>query len=679
MRQRITQVEHGSSLKLRTANKFMEDSHLRHFLTNRREALAAMGGVAFLAAADKPGAKMTSVAPKFTDTVGDWSVIMSHRNIRVEGVGLVVGLNGTGSDPEPGIFREDLLDQMRKAGVDGPNKILASPNTSLVLVQATIPPGIAPGDPLDVTVQLTPNSATTSLEGGFLMRTQLREVLLADRDIKEGFSLASAFGPVLAGTDNLKIGKVLGGAHVKKESPYRLALLERHQSIRSSALIQEVINRRFAVRIGPESRGVATAKTDEYLELKVPHVYHQNQQRFFQVVKLLPLIDRPDVRQDRLVQWLAELNDPKTAGQAALKLEGLGPPAVEVLEKALQNKDEQCRFFAAESLAYLQKESGIQILKQASLKTPEFRAFALAALAAADQPAAMIALRDLMGTNDPVIRYGAFAALRTADPDNPYLGRLNVMKDRRPEEPVDNMAAAIADIQSRRRRGAQLEDPFELYAVDCDGPPLVHYTRANRAEIVLFGSSQKLEPPIVLGGGGSIIINASESDDRAEISRITRNTLDTSTKIQSTLYMHDIIRETANLGATYPEIISLLEAAQKQHNLQGALLADARPESSPEYTKAQMVGTKVDRMAKKDPGVDRASKVTVEEKTTNGPTRVFKLPKLGIFNRESDSDKSTKAGETEAQTKKIPFGTTRPNLPFFGKMSPLNQNQPREE
>jgi flagellar basal body P-ring protein FlgI len=657
----------------------MEDRLLRPFHTNRREALAAIGTVALLAGADKEktAPKLASAAPQLNETVGDWAVVIAQRNKTVEGVGLVVGLNGTGSDPEPGVYREDLLEQMRKAGVDGPNKILASPNTSLVIVKATIPPGIAPSDPLDVSIELTPNSGTTSLEGGFLMRTQLREVLMTDKDIKEGFAIASAFGPVLTGDaknpDNLKAGRVPGGARVKKEVPYRLALLERHQSIRSAAILQEVINKRFAVRIGPESRGVATAKTDEYLELKVPQVYHQNQARFFQVIKLLPLIDRPELRQNRIEKCAIEISNPKTAGIAALKLEGLGPAGVEVLEKNLANKDAQCRFFAAEALAYLQKESGVEVLRDSALKTPEFRAFALAALAAADQPAAMVTLRQLMGSADPVIRYGAFAALRTADPENPYLGRVAIMKEKAEDAPVDNMAAAIVDIQSRRRRGSRLDEPFELYAIDCDGPPMVHYTRSNRAEIVIFGGNQKLEPPIVLGGGGSIIINASESDQRAEISRITRNNLDSGSKVLSSLALRDIVRETANLGATYPEIIQLLESANRQHNLQGTLMADARPDSSMDYTKAQIAGKKLGEPVKKDAAVGRASAVKEDEETEEKPTRVFKLPKFRLFNREGSAEETPLPKSDPAEISKIPKPRTKPGLSILNRM----QSPPR--
>lgn len=647
----------------------MEAGLLRQIEPNRREALAAMAGVALLVGADKSTPKLVSAPPKHTDMIGDWAVIVAQRNQKVEGVGLVVGLSGTGSDPETGPFRENLLDQMRKAGVDTPSKILASPNTSLVIVRATIPAGISPSDPLDVVIELTPNSGTTSLAGGYLMRTTMREVLVTDKDIKEGSPLAHAFGPIMIGDEknpeNPRTGRVLGGAKVKKEVPFRLALMEKHRSIRSSAMLQEVINRRFAIKIGPESRGVATAKTDEYLDLKVPHVYHQNQARFFQVVKLLPIIDREDIRAERIAQWANELKDPKTAGVAALRLEGMGQAGVQSLESGLTSKDLQCRFFAAEALAYLQKESGIEVLKQVALKTPEFRAFAFAGLAAADQPAAMVALRGLMGSEDPVIRYGAFAALRTADPDNPYLGRTQVMKERKAEEAPENMAAAIVDIQSRRRRGAQMEDPFQLFVVDCDGPPLVHYTRVNRAEIVLFGAVQKLEPPIVLGGGGSIILNASENDEKLEISRITRNSLDKDSKVVSSLEMKDIIREMANLGATYPEIVGLLVTAQKQHNLQGELVADAKPESTRSYSQAQIAGAKISDKPKKDSSVGQASAEGVESKSEKGPRRVLKLPKLRIFGKPEPTDSTVEPPTPKTIPEKPPYKQLRPYIPFL--------------
>jgi xanthine/CO dehydrogenase XdhC/CoxF family maturation factor len=45
---------------------------------------------------------------------------------------------------------------------------------------------------------------------------------------------------------------------------------------------------------------IANAKTDSYLVLKVPPIYHQNQEHFFRVVQLLPMIDTPELRARRM-------------------------------------------------------------------------------------------------------------------------------------------------------------------------------------------------------------------------------------------------------------------------------------------------------------------------------------------------------------------------------------------
>ena len=40
--------------------------------------------------------------------------------MKVEGVGLVVGLDNTGADPPPSWYRKQLVDEMSKAGVEKP-------------------------------------------------------------------------------------------------------------------------------------------------------------------------------------------------------------------------------------------------------------------------------------------------------------------------------------------------------------------------------------------------------------------------------------------------------------------------------------------------------------------------------------------------------------------------------
>ncbi len=72
-------------------------------------------------------------------------------------------------------------------------------------------------------------------------------------------------------------------------------------------------------------------------------------------------------------------------------------------------------------------------------------------------------------------------------------------EDDEDDEPPDSMALAIASASARNR--ARQEDPFALYVVDSEGPPLVHVSRTRRSEIVIFGRQQKLLPPIVLDTG----------------------------------------------------------------------------------------------------------------------------------------------------------------------------------
>ncbi len=100
--------------------------------------------------------------------MGDFAVPFGLYPVRVEAVGLVTGLNGTGSDPAPSPQRAALLDEMQTRGVTEPNTILASGNTSLVLVQGVLRPGIQKGDHFDVEVRVPGQSETTSLRGGYL-------------------------------------------------------------------------------------------------------------------------------------------------------------------------------------------------------------------------------------------------------------------------------------------------------------------------------------------------------------------------------------------------------------------------------------------------------------------------------------------------------------------------------
>jgi len=595
-------------------------------------ALVAIAALALIQTGASPAKKKKEPPPpKVSETVGDLAFVVSRGETKLEGVGLVVGLNNTGADPPPSWYRKQLVDEMSKAGVEKPEKLLTSTQVSMVIVRLKIPIGVSPKDKLDVQIEVPPACGTTSLAGGYLLLTRLHEVLLAGGSPKTGADLALAHGPVMIGTlakpDDPKVGRVLGGGRVKKDYPYTLAIKDNRKSFHTSRMLETIVNERFHQTEDGRQKGVATAKTDSYLVLKVPTLYHQNQEHFFRVVQLLPMVDGPELRERRIAAWTKELQDPKTAGIAALKLEGIGRSAVEPLKSALTNSNAQIRFFCAESLAYLNDISGVETLAETVARTPDFRAYSLAALAALDQPASHLKLRKLM--DDPAIevRYGAFNALRTLDPRDPFLGHIRVLdepkrEDDEEEEGPDAMALAIASA-SRRNRARQ-DDPFSLYVVDSEGPPLVHVSRTRRPEIVIFGRQQKLMPPIVLGAG-AILLNAAINDEKVELSKIVPSRFgDTDMKLTTTLDLAEVIRRTANLGASYPEVVSILESANRQKNLCGELVVDAVPNPSRLYLEA-ILGK--DTTAKRDAALMRTAAETAKSKHR----RFF-----GLFRREPD-------------------------------------------
>ena len=567
--------------------------------------------------------KTKEVAPKVDETISDIATIYGT-DVKVEGVGLVIGLDGTGSEPAPSWQQKKLVDEMQKAGVEHPEKFLKNPNISIVTVRALIPAGVSTKDRFDVEVELPQASATSSLAGGYLMTTRLAERAMTKEGEKDDKVIASALGPVLIGsvekTSDPKVARVLGGGRAFEDAPYLLSIKESRRSGKTSQLLENVVKQRFHETVNGSNVGMATAKTDSALVLRVPKTYHHNQDRYHLVINYLHLVDNPSLREQRMQEWGKDLLDPKKAGVAALKLEGLGPVVVPTLKQALGSPEETVRFFAAESLAYLNDGDSATVLAEAARKKPEFRSFALKAMAAMDESASLLKLRALMSEPDFELRYGAFNALRTLDPYDPFLGRSRVL-DAPPEPEKEDMAFQVAGAPRPKPKPLP-EDPFTLYIVDCDGPPMVHVTRHQRCEIVIFGKDQAMLTPVVLGSGGRLLLNAADGDAKVQISKITARTLDApETKVNSSLEVAEVVRQMANLGASYPEVAMVLGAASLQKNLPGPYVVDALPAPNKAYDQAQLAGAP----AKKD---DAVNKTGLETKRPSVRQRIG-----GMFNR----------------------------------------------
>ena len=162
--------------------------------------------------------------------------------------------------------------------------------------------------------------------------------------------------------------------------------------------------------------GVATPKRDNYIELAVHPRYKYNIARYVMVIRNMAVQESPSERVMRIAALERRLLEPATAARAALQLEAIGDEAIPVLLQGLTAPSTEVRFYAAEALAYLDREEAAPLLLTAAKEIPAFRWHALTALAAMDHVAAYEALNQLLHEPSVETRYGAFAPCGRATP-----------------------------------------------------------------------------------------------------------------------------------------------------------------------------------------------------------------------------------------------------------------------
>lgn len=501
----------------------------------------------------------TSVEVPF---VGDYTTIGGLNLIALQGVGLVTGLSGTGSDPPPSSFRTRLVHDMRRRGVRDPNTILRSPSTALVVVQAYLPPLIRKGERFDVEVRVPGVDETSSLNGGWLMETYLSEhAIVPGQGPMKGHLYATAKGPILISTGEgsdesraalLRRGRVLGGGLSLKDRNLGLYLRNDFRSVRNSKRIADRIGRRFSDydRSGLK-RPLAEAKTDQRIELIVPLHYRDNYPRYLQVIRNIAFRESNVEQRVRMQKLKQELHAPETSEVAALRLEAIGTAAIPVLRSGLNNPLLEVRFHAAMALAYLGQSDGLRTLAEAARDEPAFRVFALAALAASEDAEASLQLRELLHERSAETRYGAWRALTTSDRRDPIV------------------------------RDERISDEFQFHVLETTGPPMIHLTNRKKAEIVLFGRDQQFQTPLALRAGEDILVTAPAGGRTVIVSRYEVGQPDRR-KVVSTR-IAEVIRAVAELEATYPDVAQMLAQADKQQNVPGTIEVDAVPQSGRLY------------------------------------------------------------------------------------------------
>jgi hypothetical protein len=490
---------------------------------------------------------------KEIDLVGKYTHPYGMEYVKIESVGLVTGLAGTGEDPPATPQRSELLAEMKQRQVENPNEVLASLDTAIVVTRAFIRPGAREGDRLDIEVRVPTRSETTSLRGGWLRQTRMSPLAVLGGGVRSGHVMAVAEGPILVdpqasgkeGDARAVRGRVLGGGRVTKARPLGLVIDDRFKSFNLSIQIANALNARFFTRTNGRKQGVANPKTDEFIEVTVADRYRENVGRYMQVLRCVAVGETARERQARMARLSRQLMEPVTAGTAALQLEAIGgDEAAEILQRGLESPSTEVRFYSAEALAYLDKTAAVDELAAMARNEPAFRINALAALSAMDDLVAYEALRDMLSVSSAETRYGAFRALWNMNSSDPFVS------------------------------GEEMNG-FTLHVLPVGGPPMVHVTNSFRPEIVIFGQLEPLKTPLLVEAGGKVLVNGLHSG------RLTVSRFGTGSAEQREIEpdIEQLIRTIVDLGGTYPDVVQALQLAKAQGAMTSRLDVDALPKS----------------------------------------------------------------------------------------------------
>jgi len=500
--------------------------------------------------------------PKATKFVSDYAGPWGVRYMKAESVSLVSSLAGTGSDPDPSSQRDVLIGEMRRRDVDQPNRVLADPGTSLVLCRVLIPPGVKEGDRVDVEVRTRSRSKTTSLEGGWLMASHLQEIAVLGNQLRRGHVLAVAAGPLVcdsAFVDDqnadpvLKTrARVLGGAVVNQTRPLGLSIFDEKSSVVISSRIAGAINGRFHVFDQGAKRGVATPKRDDFIEIALPRRYEHNVVRFMAAVRAVAVGESDSRRADRILKLEEELKRPDTARAAALELEAIGREGVDSLKRGLASDNPEIRFYVAEALAYLDEAAAAPVLREAAAGEPAFRYHALIALASMDHGAAYDQLERLLHSDSAETRYGAFRALRDRSPDLPMM-----------------IGEKLGD-----------EGLYSLHRVPSPTPPLIHFSRYDRPEIVVFGEAPRIRLPLMLLIGHEITLTTTD-EGRIRVAHHVSGGTDRVALADANV--PDLIHAVAQAGGSYAQALGVVKQAKAEGAIDCRIAVGATPWAGREY------------------------------------------------------------------------------------------------
>jgi len=489
--------------------------------------------------------------------IGDIATPTGMGTQKVDGIALVTELDGTGSEPRPSGQRDYLISEIKTHNIDNINDLLESKDNSLVLVMGMIPQGAQKGDRFDVKVQTLKRSKTTSLEGGYLMQARLKPFVSTRQSISFGHNSALVRGRVvvdaLFGSEkdetNSVSGIIPGGGVVTRERTNQLSIKGDDRSIQTATAVGQAINNRFSTRIQGSPEGVANPINDQIVEMLIPEDYRHNIGRYFHVVLNIAFAETPVQRVNRLEVLERRLHDPTQASLTAVRLEAIGEEAKNVLKRGLRANNKVVQFHSAEALAYMGDNSGLEILREAADTKPSYRWHALTAMASLKDAPAEEALANLFNSDSAEARYGAFRALRQSMPDS---------------------LAISGEFAGRE---------FMLHTVSSTSRPIIHISRSEVPEIVIFGGDQRFNENLIYVKAGLTV--KSDGSEKVLIKQYLPNGEEK--KIRCSNLISDVLRQIVKLDADYGDVVRLLKHAKDSESMDSQLVINSVPQLSNSY------------------------------------------------------------------------------------------------
>ena len=502
--------------------------------------------------------KDPSAVPVIPATVGDAARPIDHRPLSIVGVGVVHRLPGTGGAPEPSDNREQLLEEIKRRDVPGPQAFLEQDDTAMVVVRTNVPPAARRGDRLDVLVEVPIDGGDVAdLSGGWLLETRMREQIrvrggpLAGPSLRTGETFVIAAGRTLtehaAGHDiedeGRKCGVVIGGGIVQEDRPLTLRLRPDHAHGLVAKSVAEAINRRLTFFDGSRRRGIAEAIDDHVVRLDVVPRYRHSVPRMLAVVARIGNDPDPAAIRKRTLLAAQQINDAETARDAALTLEAIGDNAVPALLEALAADSPATRFHAATSLAYLDRVESVEPLIDAIRAEPAFRAEGLLALQTFDHVDADAGLRQLLKESSAETRCGAWAALTAKrDADHP---------------PHATRCDRVGD----------------------DGPPMIAVWTRKFPAVAVFGNPAPVRIPSFLRGDHGVMIR--NTDGGISVSRFEAGKPDQ--LVDGPATVAGVVRALTQVGLDHGDIAGWLRLLKDQQAITDPLVFDAAPDPRLRY------------------------------------------------------------------------------------------------